>query len=1523
MARVFISHSSKDGEQAARILEWLRAKGFEGAFLDFDKHAGIPPGADWERTLYREIARAEAIILIVTANWSSSKWCFAEFTQARALGKAIFPLIESPADEAYVARDIQHLDLRKDREGGLEQLATRLTEIALNSRGPFEWDIERPPFPGLLAYDEPDAAIYFGRDDDIRRLIERLNARRAQGGAKMVALLGASGSGKSSLMRAGLLPRLKRDKRNWIVLPPFRPQKHPLDEIAQAIALALKPKSDWRNVRELLAAENLEQSLHNLAHDLRTAYATNDARIVVSIDQGEELFGTADKTDAEKFWTLLDVMLTEHLPFIVLLSLRSDYLGQLQQVSGLSAQFDEFSLKPLPLERVRDIINGPADVVGFEVEDAMITAAIKDAATEDALPLLAFALRELYDRFGGAAGMTLAAYGTLGDEKAKLSPIENAVRQRADQVLAEAKPTDRQLRALKDAFVPAMVRVNAEGEYVRHAAAIDKLPALARPLIEQLENARLLVKRPKDSEFVVEVAHEALLRKWPLLRGWLDEEREFLLGKQQLEQDLHDWQTAPQAQKSEALLAGLKLTRARSWLINMPQQLSNPERQFIAASIARLEEEQRRREADRARQEKIRRYVLVGSVAASVVLLVAAAVAVWQWRAAVKSEQAADVQKRVAVAERDNAEQNLASALLGKAALAANEKEGYKALVYLSEAQRISQAGSWPTRSILIGAPVSKRVAIFDIGVPVSQIRFHPTRNIVAARTPSGIEIIDLSRKSPSVQLRNGDTEVGEFVFHPLTNRILARSLDKLIYWSLEDTAARDTAQVAVPKTKKVLASAQYGLAVSDEDGTIYYPAAGSGLQKLDGRTFAVVGEVDRDNIGDWIAQLSLHPSDHYVAASTGNFDEIAVYDTKNKSRPVVLGAWERSARTVSLAVAFSPDGKFLAAAQKNGVVRVWQVKANEAELSAAVYFDAKGSDAQVLAVTISPDSTLMAIAHDDLSITVWNLSSTRLISRISGHRQAITSVAFTPDGRHLASGSLDGTIQFWQVVPQDDLGVRIDLGSGRFSNQEFCSTVFSRDGSKLALAAAKGGLWMHATQDIGPDARRKLLVGEMLDRPVTGIINLERAMPARVYDFATHLMIELEGPSKNVYCMQFAQNDRYLVGSVPNENKLVIWEMPTGKVVGSHEFKDVAPRALVVDEKLDRMAIALTDGSIEIGVLDGLQYIATSRLNRKNDDDQIEMPGMLLFSKRGDQLFAGGYQTSTLWNLKTGTAQVVSSRPTGAAESFVGFVGDFEFFAFETPDKKLVVKSATDGNSTAALIDGWISGRGFGRGLVSSTGRYLAVGVSDGSVVVWDSDKRAVRTRLVRDIGRLDPMCFDADGKILVVQVNYDINDKMGYEASGHFEFWDIEHSQRIGELSVTNLASDPLLRIDGAILSVGQPRLAFWIEDTLFVKSGVSSTDLEKAEETSGYAMKGSNLERLPVDDPREAPLLIRTIEVDQPVASFWPIAWRLERELAKGADAKQAAASIRKWLQENMQHPFRVRVPDVVEGFLASDH
>ncbi|MGQ0677707.1 MAG: toll/interleukin-1 receptor domain-containing protein, partial [Rhodospirillales bacterium] len=383
MARIFISHSSRDKEQAARLLEWLRGHGFVEAFLDFDKHTGLTPGGDWERTLYNQIATSEAVVLVLTRNWFESKWCFAEFTQARALGKVIFPVIDDPPGEGLVSPDIQHLNLVADREGGLERLAAELVRVAVNARSGFPWDVARPPFPGLLAFDESDAAIYFGRDDDIRRLIERLNARRALGGPKLVALLGASGSGKSSLLRAGVTPRLKRDKRNWIVLPPFRPQLHPVDELAQAVAAGLGAAGDWRKLRETLGAGDLGRAFADLGRDLRAAHGANEGQILVPIDQGEELFGASDKAGAERFLSVLNAMLGEGLPFIAVLGLRSDFLGQLQQAPGLSAAYEEFSLKPMPIDRVRSIIKEPARVAGITVDNALVAAAMKDAATDD------------------------------------------------------------------------------------------------------------------------------------------------------------------------------------------------------------------------------------------------------------------------------------------------------------------------------------------------------------------------------------------------------------------------------------------------------------------------------------------------------------------------------------------------------------------------------------------------------------------------------------------------------------------------------------------------------------------------------------------------------------------------------------------------------------------------------------------------------------------------------------------------------------------------------------------------------------------------------------------------------------------------------------------------------------------------------------------------------------------------------------------------------------------------------------
>lgn len=636
MARVFISHSSRDGDAADRIKDWLLGQGFETPFLDFDKHAGIPPGAQWEQVLYREIDACDAVVIVQTPNWLESKWCFAEFTQARALGKPIFPVIHAPTGDTLISPDIQALDLTRDVEGGLEQLARALTGIALDAQSGFDWDRARPPFPGLLAFQAEDAAIYFGRDDDIRRLIERLDARRVQGGARIVALLGASGSGKSSLVRAGVLPRLARAGRRWIAVPPMRPQSRPLDELARALAVATDRGSAWRALRDALQGADRAGVLRDLVADLRMRHAANEAQILLTVDQAEELFGAADPAQAEAFMAVLNAIdALPDAPLTVLFAMRSDYLGALQAAPGLVARFEEFSLGPLPLARYPQIIEGPARVAGLAVDAELVQRAAADAQTEDALPLLAFALRELYDRAAGDGRLSLDEYLALGDAALGLTPLENAVRRAADAVLSETRPAPEALAALETAFIPALVRINDAGEYVRQPALWDDLPARAHPLLERLAQARLLVVRQEEEGRIVEVAHEALLRKWPRLRGWLDEAREFLAGRQQLQADRADWERAGEADKARALLTGLKLTRARGWLAARPTQLSAADRAFVQASIDR-------EDAEAARTARNRKRLLAASVAASVIFAGLGAVSMVQRAAAVEARAAAE-----------------------------------------------------------------------------------------------------------------------------------------------------------------------------------------------------------------------------------------------------------------------------------------------------------------------------------------------------------------------------------------------------------------------------------------------------------------------------------------------------------------------------------------------------------------------------------------------------------------------------------------------------------------------------------------------------------------------------------------------------------------------------------------------------------------------------------------------------------------------------------------------------------------
>jgi tetratricopeptide (TPR) repeat protein len=644
MAAIFISHSSNDNAQAVALKNMLSKIGFENVFLDFDKREGIRLGSDWERKLYYELARCHAVLLILTRNWLESKWCFAEFTQARAMGKTVYVVLENPAGQPNdIAKDIQVCDLITNREIGLQRLHHELESALLIAQAGFAFDERtRAPYPGLNAFEEIDAAVFFGRDEEVSAVLERMRSERGRS-KKALVLLGGSGTGKSSLLKAGAVPRLRRERdidgKPIYLIATLRPGRTPLRALFEAMR-SLDPSLTISDIRVVTTPK----AAWEMVDRLRTKAASPTGVLVLAIDQAEEMF-TAEPDERAAFEGLLAALVAGDNPARLLLSMRADHVEEAQRVAGLGDALDFYAVKPMPLERLREIVKGPAKRVDMTVDDDLLEAIRSDAATQDALPLVAFVLREVYERYGRKSRRLERSHYEamrLGD----LSPLESAVRRRVEETIRDA--SEAELKALRKAFVPGLVRLDEErSSFTRRDARLDDLPPESRGLIEKLINARLLMQRASVDGTRVEVAHEALFRVWPTLATWLAEDRDLLASFQGVQRAAKEWSAHD---RKDAWLAhrGLRLHEAEDLVrrADIAGKLDPLDSGYLSecrrredAMAGEVEARHREREEENARRlhsaetlaaanRRIARRTGVGLVAA----LALAGVAGWQWR---------------------------------------------------------------------------------------------------------------------------------------------------------------------------------------------------------------------------------------------------------------------------------------------------------------------------------------------------------------------------------------------------------------------------------------------------------------------------------------------------------------------------------------------------------------------------------------------------------------------------------------------------------------------------------------------------------------------------------------------------------------------------------------------------------------------------------------------------------------------------------------------------------------------------
>jgi hypothetical protein len=251
MASVFVSHSSRDRPATEWVAEQLRAAGFAALFVDFDPEQGIPSGRHWERELYAQLRRTDAVIFLASEASVTSRWCFAELSLARSLGLPVFPLRLQAGVEWPLVADAQWTDLTdavpEDAESGLAWLRT----ANLDQADSFAWNPARSPYPGLVPFAPEDAAVFFGRQSETGRMVGlRMPALQRRPG-RMSAVVGPSGSGNSSLANAELLPRLARSPERWLML---RPGRQPTTNLASCLARAIAVRSHLYRAGELPVA---------------------------------------------------------------------------------------------------------------------------------------------------------------------------------------------------------------------------------------------------------------------------------------------------------------------------------------------------------------------------------------------------------------------------------------------------------------------------------------------------------------------------------------------------------------------------------------------------------------------------------------------------------------------------------------------------------------------------------------------------------------------------------------------------------------------------------------------------------------------------------------------------------------------------------------------------------------------------------------------------------------------------------------------------------------------------------------------------------------------------------------------------------------------------------------------------------------------------------------------------------------------------------------------------------------------
>ncbi len=1302
--------------------------------------SGAPTAQNAEAAMHRAIRTALVVLTIISPQMRGSRAVKEQLRIASMYQRRIVlvwvageGLAQELLDMWSRAGPVDVIDARQGRYfAALDEIADCLEEVTtpsapISSYAQQEMPGEpRNPYRGLRPFTGADTFDFFGRDTLITQLTATVHnmlrdERPDRFATRMLTVVGPSGSGKSSVVMAGLLPRLQQGglagSDRWLYLDPIVPGMRPIEALASSLYTHM-PDRTLRSIREDLEDDSA-RALH-----LFGTYLTrrSGVRVVLLIDQFEEVFTRPlPEQERRRFLDLLVTAATEPRgPFIILLTLRADFYDRPMHYPEISRliQARHISVLPMDIRELRSVIEKPAAQLDVQLsfdDDLVGDLLFETVGQAGALPLLEFTLDQLFQRRNGHR-LTEEAYKQIGG-------VQGALANHAEATY-RALPTDEHRSFARVLFLRLINPGANEQDTTRRRASLFELTmsgprhtAIICEVADAFIAARLLTTNVIAEEPTVEVSHETLIREWQRLVTWLHEARSDLILHRTIGADVSDW--LRRGRSTDRVYQGPKLVEARMWAErSMPNA---DEVAFIRASI--LEEQQRELAKEQQQFIKLklqrrvinRQRLLVGIL--SIFLLVVTVLA----GTIEKGREQIDIERQQAI-----------SLALTNRGLANNQIA--KTLLFSTRTNQIND--TYDTREMLQTALERNPhlVTIFRMSGPVEYEAFRTDKRMFVSLSATG------AMTTWNIQTRKGHTlylDVPATVF--IQNWALSPD-GRLVAGASDQGLWLWDASTGVRKAQLETAAPGFTSIQHDRTPIIFSPDGillASGRCKQYQELQCTQGRIQLWNMAaqkpssqtlplpsTLATQLAFTPDGNTLIAST------KALDTTGASGGIQF--WNLTTRVERPFVGFtgdimdftlSRDGKTLAASDSNGAVYWWEVASQKALRPP---LKVKG----IHALAISSDNRLLATDNSDNAIEIWNVkspSSGEVPLTLAGHEisaeNLITNLMFSSDSKMLVSGDNKGEILLWNMTNQSPLKQQFSYAS------KVTDAIFSPDGTTMLIGDMTGKITL---RDIGTN--KVLTTLDASAGPVTGSNDpLDEPLAIKSLMF---------GPDKHTLA----------VGR--SDGQISLWNMTEKRMIKSFR-QEKQLFTLVFNGQM--LAADYDNGTLLLW--DATSGRAQHRLVHPFIRS-LPTPNTLALSPDGKMLASCNNTTVDLWNISTGESLGQLSGQQGPVTG-VAFSADGSKLAsidssntillWDVQAKSILGEALKNVDPDIAEMQGLQNGLSF-----SPDGTLLAA-AGDQSVTVWELNTYERFTHALHTVSSGLPMdvvgvTFHSDGKRLLI---------------------------------------------------------------------------------------------------------------------------------------------------------------------------